>query len=409
MGWRDSIDSKIVIKTGDGKRYKASYFLKPKNIGVNYSVYNFPGVKGSLVDRKELIGDEFNFEIIFQGDDNFDQFKEFQESCEDRRPWTVLDPIYGTFKAQLISLTIDPTPLSTTVVSGTYIKTLTEDFPKLKENTEQRILQGINAGNESFGNATANTIRSPQPSEPIVQKNTIEKVESSVSGSIKSTDESNGFLDTLKKAQNAADFYLSSVSTSILATQNLIRYPATISDSASLRIGMLKNQFNSLVSDVSNLITPNEKTLFETNSASTVLAMCETVLTPQDGDFVSSSETLGVANTLFDVLTLWLSALDSIQSDTNSDIESYVPSHDTVLTVVSLMNETISNLLDITLNGKQEREFTLNFDSNVILLAHQFYGLDSQDENIKSIIALNELGVNSYLEIKKGTKIKYLF
>ncbi len=78
-----------------------------------------------------------------------------------------------------------------------------------------------------------------------------------------------------------------------------------------------------------------------------------------------------------------------------------------MIKVNNLVNYTVSNLFIIAKNAKQERSEIMTDDSDVITLAHRFYGLRTNDVTIDELISENNLGLNGILNIKKGTKIKY--
>jgi len=72
-----------------------------------------------------------------------------------------------------------------------------------------------------------------------------------------------------------------------------------------------------------------------------------------------------------------------------------------------LLNYTLSNLFNIALNAKQERNQILTEDSNWILLTHKFYGLDAEDANIVQLMEQNKAGLSSVLQVEKNTRVYY--
>ena len=65
-----------------------------------------------------------------------------------------------------------------------------------------------------------------------------------------------------------------------------------------------------------------------------------------------------------------------------------------------MINFTLSNLFIIALNAKQERSIVLEEDSNLINLAHRFYSLDLDDENIDELILNNDIGISEHLKVE---------
>jgi hypothetical protein len=49
----------------------------------------------------------------------------------------------------------------------------------------------------------------------------------------------------------------------------------------------------------------------------------------------------------------------------------------------------------------------LEEDSNVIILAHRFFGLLDDDSTIDQFIANNKIGLSQLMQVKKGTVVIY--
>ena len=64
-------------------------------------------------------------------------------------------------------------------------------------------------------------------------------------------------------------------------------------------------------------------------------------------------------------------------------------------------------LFVIALSAKQERIEYISNDSNLISLTHRFLGLEPNDSTIDQFIRINKIGLNEFLQIKKGREIKY--
>jgi hypothetical protein len=64
-------------------------------------------------------------------------------------------------------------------------------------------------------------------------------------------------------------------------------------------------------------------------------------------------------------------------------------------------------LFEIAISAQQERSILCDSDTNVILLAHRFYGLLLDDSTIQRVMDNNSIGISEILDIKKGRKILY--
>jgi hypothetical protein len=114
-----------------------------------------------------------------------------------------------------------------------------------------------------------------------------------------------------------------------------------------------------------------------------------------------------VIDSVLSVYNSYIENLDSIQTENNGTIDSYIPSFEPLQNLSGLVNFAVSNLFTIAFGARQERTLFLENDSNVIILAHRFYGLNVNDSTIDDFINTNGIGVNEYYEILKGRKIIY--
>jgi hypothetical protein len=124
-------------------------------------------------------------------------------------------------------------------------------------------------------------------------------------------------------------------------------------------------------------------------------------------DYVSADEVLAIASDLIDTYNLFVDKIDELQSDNGGDEDSFVADPETMIQLQEIVNYTVANLFSIALDSKQERSIVVESDTNVILLAHRFYGLQPDDSTIDYLMTTNNLGLNDLLIIPAGRKIKY--
>lgn len=84
-----------------------------------------------------------------------------------------------------------------------------------------------------------------------------------------------------------------------------------------------------------------------------------------------------------------------------------MPDSNALAILWSMVNFTVSNLMQIAIGGKQERTSRLMEDTNWIELTHKYYGLDPQDENIVALISQNEGGIKNMLGLSIGDRFTY--
>lgn len=406
MSWIERIKSNIEITTGDGKIYRPLYVITPKTIEYNVAEFEFPNIEGTLVSRSLPKGARHSLEIIFQGENHLDEVLNFEISAKDKRPWKISHPIYDDILVQPLSLKFDPTGLNTSMVTGEVVETITDQAPRTTLNPKDQISMSYNSVNETNIDSFTNTV-TPTPTDIVDMINTTRNVYNLASLVVKSGDQANEYFDIFNKANSAILNSAANVSLAATLISQLYTYPSLFTDSVKNRLSLLSNQLSKVSNDIASLTTKNQKSTFEFYGASIVSAMINTAITPLNTDYQNANDVLDVINTIIEANNTFLSNLDVLQSINGGNINSYIPNYSTLSGLNSMLNYTISQLFTIALGAKQERILYLENDSNVILLAHRFYGLTDDDSTIDQFISQNNIGLNELLQIRKGRKLIY--
>lgn len=145
----------------------------------------------------------------------------------------------------------------------------------------------------------------------------------------------------------------------------------------------------------------NSKKTYENNAGTVVSSMAVASIT--NPDYKSRDEVIAQMNNIIDTYNQYITNLDGFQDLNGGNPNNYIPDAGSITGLGSLVNITISNLLSIALNSKQERVIYCEADTNMIVLAHRLYGLD--DNSINDFITTNSIGINEMIQIKKGRKI----
>jgi hypothetical protein len=99
--------------------------------------------------------------------------------------------------------------------------------------------------------------------------------------------------------------------------------------------------------------------------------------------------------------------LDTLQTDTGGDLESFVADAKSIHRLSGLVNYAVTALFEVALSGRQERSLFIEEDSTAILLAQRFYGLEADDSTINEFMDTNDLTEDEYVIINKGRKVIY--
>ena len=151
----------------------------------------------------------------------------------------------------------------------------------------------------------------------------------------------------------------------------------------------------------------NNKAYFETVGGAAIAAMCVAISTPIDGDYVTRQDIQDSIDLLQNTYNDYLNIMDASYVDITNQTNSFVASSNTQALLQQLVIQTIAGLNSQILNAKQERIINLMQDSQLIVLVHQYMGLDVADKNIETFRQINNIKNNSLFLIEKGTQIKY--
>lgn len=390
MSWTERIQQTIKLTTADGSVYEPLYLLSPRRVDFNVSQFEFPNIDGTLVNRQNIKGYKYDITIVFQELNHRETYLAFEKSVKDKRPIEVLHPMYGLFNAHIISMVDDPTGLGTTRVSLSMIETISEEYPKTSTDANNQVGIDFEKANESIAETFDNNTELSTNDNVNMQSKTDATFEIG-SASVNSGEQSNEYILLYNSANNSTTDLI-----------NFLSYPSYFVSSVFRRLNLLKSQYESLSLLVS---TPNDKKIYELYGNAFVSAMINTSITPQEDDYENANDVLTVIDLISSVYNDFITNLDNMQTDNGSQIDSYIPNYETVNALTSMVNYALSNLFDIALTANQQRKAILNADSNVILLAHRFYG--SGEENINKFMNQNSMSLSEVIEVKKDREIVY--
>lgn len=405
MSWIDKVQTEFSITTGDGREFTVLWIPSSKNVDYNIAEFEFPNLAGTLVQRGTPKGARYNLEIYFQGENSIDQALIFEQSANDPRAWTVAHPLYGTIIVHPVSLLFDNSRYNVSKITGTLIETITQDSPRNTVIPADKIILDVQDLNVTFAAAFSTDIPRPNTSDiNTLSRNTL-SVYNDVRKEISNTLDAEAYFNAFNAANaailNATDFPLESIT----KIQDMLNIPFQFADSIKSRVNILLSQFNRLRESVVNIVKRNDKKIFENNAGITLAAICAASVTSPD--YRNRNDVVAIIDLLNSAFDAFTSDIDGLQSDNGGDPDSYVPDANSMIALNDVINFTLSNLYDIALNTKQERIVILEDDSNIILLAHRFYGLTNEDSTIQQLIDHNNIGLNELLQVRKGRSIIY--
>jgi hypothetical protein len=407
MSWIDQIKNDLIITTGDGREFRPGWINASRSMEFNVSQFEFPGKKGTLVDRREPKGIVYNMEIHFQGADHLDESEEFLESAKDKRFWKLSHPFYGSINVQPLALNFDNTTLNISKITGSLVETITDDNPKIVVNPVDKIISDKAVLDGVLALSFATNVRIPNTSDIIKLQENNTNLYNLGKKRVKLTIDAQEYFNAFNNANAAIIDATAEPLAAITTMQAVLNKPGQFTDSVQNRLVAIADQINILRLSVETSLDPTSKRIFENNTAILISSILLASVTPIDGDYKNRLDVLRLTQSVVDIYNQFLIDIDSLQTDNGGDTDSYLPDSDGMRGLNDLVNYTVANLFNIALDSKQERTVILEEDSNAIELTHRFYGLDINDENLDAFIENNNLGINQMLGIRKGTKIIY--
>lgn len=405
MSWKLNAAEKMIVTTGDGKEYRPLYINTVKSFEFNTARFNFPGVEGTLVTRGERQGSAITLKIIFQGVNHLDTAEQFEQSSKNKRAWLISHPMHGVLTMQPTKITFDNTKFNTSEITVQLLETITRDAPIVGVDPINQVQ--INAANldestsESFDVSADLTT-----ADTVLMAAALDGLYNDGAAIIEDDDDLQDYFNKYQVASAAVLNATSEPLAAIKATRAVITAPALFSQTVKARLNMLQTQLEDLLAKVYG--TVNEKIIFENYGNGVISTMVLTTTYPLNSlDFKNATDILDVIGQIGTNYDLYIAGLESLQTTTGDGTESYLPDQSALSGLQQQLNYCVANLLDIALSAQQEREVILEYDSNILTLAHRFYGLESNDSTIDEFIKTNSIGLNERLQIKKGRVLKY--
>lgn len=408
MSWVTRIQEELVIITGDKKEFRPEFLNA--NIAKEYNVssFDFIGIPGTLVQRRQPRGRKYKLEIYFQGDDHLDVARTFEKSADDPRRWTIRHPLYGDLTVHPTDLLFDNSKMNVSKITGNILETIDDVNPQAIVVPEDKIAQDKIDLDVITADAYVNNNPVPEVKDLTLMNDSLDQWEVFTGAIIDDDEQAETFRNKISRAKSDVINAIGEPLAAIRSMQEVINFPFQVSQSVQLRLKTLVDEFEALVEGISVLTERADKFLFENNAGSMITAMTVTVSTPLDAnDYGNKPKVLDTIDILLNAYNLYITTLDVIQTDDADELDSYVPDSQSMQLISQLVNFSLSNLFAIALNAKQERSIVLEEDSDLINLAHRFYSLDAADENIDELILNNDIGITEHLRVKKGRILRY--
>ena len=409
MAWIEEVESPFTIITADGLSYTVNWRNATKTVNYFIAEFTFPGLAGSRVDRGLPKGNIYDIEFYFQGDENIADAKTFNRSADISGTWTLIHPIYGQLLVQPVGLMFDNSQMGSTKVTGQVIETIAMQNPVTKVNPIDNILLTKTNTDAAFIKSITTT---PIGSDIQTLQRNNNYLYKTIIPILKIPADVQKFFNLFSVAQANINNALASPQIAMSAVQAVINAPALIQTNTQDRVQILSTQFQSLRTQIQpknsyQKVPSSTKQLYAVNGAAAISSAAVAASTPLQGNYTNMADVLNIITIIVNNYNTYILDLDSIQSATGADIDSYIPDYNSLILLRDLITFVVSNLFEVALSAKQERKIILDRDTNLVVLTHMIYGLDEFDNNMNELMANNGWGINQLIQIKKNTTVIY--
>jgi hypothetical protein len=399
MSWIDRLETKkLTITTGDGETYSPLWMEAKKAINYNTEGFDFIGIEGTFVQRKEKSGNQYPLLLFFTGEDCIEQADRFEISARDKRPWTIQHPLYDTIICQPLSMEIDNTDYNVSRITCTVWETIKTEYPQAEVSIGGEIQESVEQLNELTAGITAETNPTPDTANVSKFRSAFLRIQSLYEQVATSSEDKLTLRDKFRIANGALDSFATNVLGVSRAANDLINFPFQLTSSTQFKLRQISQTLEALPTIfLSENPTVEEKSFMDSVVTPTMLTACNCAINPPANDYTTRQIVVNVILRLNMMYDFYLSLFDNI---------IYVQDPEVSRQVDLIVNTTLSNLIDVAFDSKQERSTILNRDNNMITIAHKYFGRG--DENLEDFINLNNIELSEYLQIKKGRTIKWL-
>lgn len=407
MSWNDRLaNSPFSITTGDGKTYTPLWKGGETEKEYQATIFEFIDKPGAFVDRRNVKARSFPLVFWFQGDDNIEQATAFDLSANDQRAWLVSHPFYGEINGQPLGIKRNDQNYNITEINVDFWETITENLP---DKTVSRPDQQLDDARQLavFSAADYANKVDLQPTDIAAMADTTRKMDLSISALLTS-DTYSSYQDIKNKTFTAITRAANEPTEAIQNLYQLIGEPAGFKSELITRLSVYAQLWEQAKGILGVKTNNANKSYVEAAGAAIVAGAVLAAANPLPGDYLTRRNVAIASAALNALYTGYQQTMNSLYSNQNGQPGSFAAGHSTQSAISALVLNGIEGLGIIAFGAKQERTVLLDKDSNLIVLAHRYAGLDQDDVNIEQFRQLNDIKNKSLFNLKKGREVKYL-
>jgi hypothetical protein len=423
--WEERLAGSIKFVSPDNNSFDAKWIGSPRSVDKKLAVFEYPKVKGSVVQDLDVTSNRYDITFFFDGDNNDKISNAFFAAMKQTGKWEVIHPIHGFLGLQPVTVTVNDEPINSggvTEINSSWIEPI--DSVTLETDREAKgIVDALN--NDLNLNAAEQFAANVRTATDKLKG----AIETTTNGIQNLTDFA---LDPVKSTTDSIDDAFNSVQQGIQQTldatvfqplqlagqiQQLIQLPLYATSDVKARLkayGELATSYFSLLPGSLNNTVPDSATTdeFRNTVVTTELALSATIgslgLIATTGSLDTRNEVIGVIEDIISLSTEITDQLDTVQKDFQilTIDRQYFSQTITFSTAQLLLSKAFRYLLLTLFDLKVEKRFVLGAPRAPIEITISEYGsLGENDVFFDLFLGSNNLLDNDILLLPPGKEV----
>lgn len=426
MTWVNRLRPTIKFVSPDGQEFEAFWRESDHEAAKKLGIFDYPGVRGSVVQDLQSSSDRYSIPFSFSGPDHDEESFRFMLATRERGQWSITHPFEGFLGLQLVSIRKSDRPIDSgniTNFDSEWIEPI--DETTLQTASELAGLVGNRYNNLNIGAADqfVKGIRSSTASQLFSIAQTVNKVTSAVNkvlGPIAALND--GIFSAQLAIQRGIQDTLTATIFEPLSLvgqiQNLIQNPARALQDIKARLaayGNLASELFGLKPEQPNVAGKNTVAVQELSQCAIIGAYALIAVTgpqkpsvPVIGGLQSRAQAVEFATDLRDKFIAIVDNLDETQTlFEDEDIDNqYFSQTDSFNDAIGLIVTAQQYLLSSAYNLSVEKRFTLTKPKTPIQIVGEEYGTFGDNDNLIDLfITSNNLRSTEILLLPAGKEV----
>jgi hypothetical protein len=415
MSWLDRLRGELTLTSPDGNVFTPLWRGNPRTIGKKLGIFEFPKVRGAIVQDLDVGAFRYSISLFFDGEDNDLEAQRFSDAVQENGVWAVTHPIYGDRLWQLMSATINDVPMESgnlTRIETEWIEPL--DLEILPSPAQLAGILDSNAGDltETAADQLEGIADQSTASGLAALKGAVEDVVSVFENTLQSiSDVSAAISSEIAAIKRGIDAVLQVVPLDVIAVagqiQALIELPGRAIEDVNARLGAYENFAAGIIGGIGHETANAEgrnrvgvKELALTASISAVSRIAAT------GNLTSRTEAI---EAIEGILTLFNDIIDDLdvsqEAFEDNPITTQYFSQSTSFPLTALIvAQAVALILISTFDLAVEKRFTLQTPRAPVEIAMTEYD-DISPEMLDFFITTNGLKANDILILPAGREV----